>query len=396
MNKKNLIAALFLYLISAGVSYAFFSFISTPPKSLESSTPAAQDGGLAIDPSAPRDQVCPLNGAMYTQTEKDAWEQRRPLLVMIENHQEARPQSGLGSTDVVYETIAEGGITRFMAVFYCNAIAKDVLVAPVRSARTYFLDWASEYSNYPLYAHVGGANCSEDAATGACKSDKRVQALEQIEKYGWGGRTGNDMNQFSIGYPTFYRDYNRLDHEVATEHTMVSSTEKLWAFAQTRGWTNLSPEGDDWTDTFTPWKFADDANQADRGTVANVAFDFWDGFKQYDVRWEYDPATNSYKRYNGGEAHLDLNTNQQLTTKNAVIQFAKELGPVDELKHMLYETTGKGDALVFQNGQVVEASWTKPKRTSRTIFTDKKGQEIKFVRGRIWIEIVAPGTKINY
>lgn len=396
MNKKNLLAALFLYLISTGVSYAFFSFISTPPKGIDTPTPVTADGGLAIDPSAPRDQVCPINGAMYTQVEKDAWDQRRPLLVMIENHQEARPQSGLGSTDVVYEAIAEGGITRFMGVFYCNAVAKDVLVAPVRSARTYFLDWASEYSDHPLYAHVGGANCSQDAATGACKSDKRVQALEQIEKYGWGGRTGNDMNQFSIGYPTFYRDYNRLDHDVATEHTMVSSTEKLWAFAKTRGWTNLSPESDDWTDTFAPWKFQDDASQADHGTVANVTFDFWDGFKQYDVRWEYDSATNSYKRYNGGEPHLDLNTNQQLTTQNVVIQFTKELGPVDELKHMLYETTGKGTALIFQNGQVIESSWTKPKRTSRTIFTDKKGQEIKFVRGRIWIEVVAPDTKINY
>jgi hypothetical protein len=283
-----------------------------------------------------------------------------------------------------------------MGIFYCGVQAEDTLLAPVRSARTYFMDWASEYSNYPLYVHVGGANCSRDAGTGACKSDKRAQALEQIEGYGWGGRIGNDMNQFSIGFPTFYRDYNRLPHEVATEHAMVSSTQKLWELAKDRGWTNQSPKGEDWTDTFTPWKFKDDADDKSRGTIKNIAHDFWEGYKQYDVRWEYDPSQNVYKRFNGGEPHIDLNTNQQIDVKNVVIQFAKEIGPVDELKHMLYETSGKGQALIFQDGQVVEANWTKPKRTSRTVFTDKKGQEIEFVRGRIWISVVATNTKINY
>lgn len=394
MNKKNIITALFLYLISTGVSFAFFSFVSTPPEAIQSGTPETTDTGLTIDPAAPKTEVCPINGQKFTKIEKEAWDKRRPLLVMIENHEEARPQSGLSKADVVYEAIAEGGITRFMGVFYCDAMARDVVVAPVRSARTYFMDYASEYSEYPLYVHVGGANCSGEG--GACKTDKRVQALEQIEKYGWGGKTGNDMNQFSIGYPTFYRDYNRLDHDVATEHTMVSSTEKLWKFALGRGWSNLSPEGEDWTETFTSWKFKEDAEQKDRGSVANIAFDFWDGFKQYDVRWEYDAAANQYKRYNGGEAHIDLNTNQQITTKNVVILFAKEVGPVDDLKHMFYETTGKGTALIFQDGQVIEASWSKPKRTSRTVFANKKGQEIEFNTGKIWIEVVATDTTINH
>lgn len=395
MKYKNLIIALVLYLVSTGISYAVFAFIATPPQGIEPPAPVTEEGGLNIDPSLPKTEVCPLNGAKYTEIERQVWETRRPMAVMIENHEESRPQSGLSESDIVYEAIAEGGITRFMALFYCDAVAKDTLIAPVRSARTYFLDWASEYSDHPLYVHVGGANCSRDEATGGCVSDRRVQALEQIEQYGWGGRLGNDINQFSVGYPTFYRDYNRLDHSVATEHTMVSSTEKLWQLAEERGWTNVDSEGEeDWTETFTPWEFQDDAE--DKGSVTNIAFDFWEGFKQYDVRWEYDAAANQYKRFNGGEAHLDHNNDQQLTTKNVVIQFTDETGPVDELKHMLYDTTGKGTAIIFQNGEAVEATWTKPKRTSRTVFADKKGQEIEFVRGRIWIEIVSEDTEINY
>lgn len=399
MRAKSYITAVVLYLVSTGASYATFELIggSGNQEVIEVETPEVEDGGrLDVDPGEPRTETCPLNGDLFTKTEKEAWEVRRPLLVMIENHLESRPQSGLSAADVVYETIAEGGITRFMAVFYCEAQAKDVAVAPVRSARTYFLDWASEYGEYPLYAHVGGANCSMDPTTGACKTDRRAQALEQIQSYGWGGRNGNDMNQFSIGYPTYFRDYNRLGHSVATEHTMVSSTEKLWDLALDRGWTNLSPDEEDWMDSFEPWNFEDGAGDDDKGNIGLIAHDFWEGYKQYDAKWEYSAEDNVYRRFTGGEAHMDHNNGKQVEVKNVVIQFTKEIGPVDDLKHMLYETTGKGKALVFKNGDVEEVNWTKLTRTDRTVFTDRKGGEIEFVRGPIWVSVLNDGTTVSY
>ena len=63
---------------------------------------------------------------------------------------------------------------------------------------------------------------------------------------------------------------------------------------------------------------------------------------------------------------------------------------------MLYETIGKGEALIFQNGQVIEGRWSKANRTARTLFTNDKGKEIQFVRGRIWISIVSNDTKVSY
>lgn len=394
MKSRSLIAAIVLYLLSTGVSFAAFRFVNGSSGVIETpATPTTADGGLAIDPGEPKTQACPLNGQLFTQTEENAWVKRRPLTVMIENSLDARPQSGLGVADVVYEAIAEGGVTRFMGVFYCDAIDRDYLLAPIRSARTYFINWASEYGRYPLYVHVGGANCSADGS-GACQTDKRVQALEQIESYGWGGRTGNDMNQFSIGYPTFYRDANRVGRQVATEHTMVTSTEKLWELAESRGWTNLSPDGEDWTDYFEAWDFKDDTNKS--GSVTQISYDFWDGFKQFDALWQYDAETKRYLRSTGGEAHKDLNTNEQLAYRNIVVLFTKEEGPVDTLKHMYYETMGSGNALVFNNGEVTEATWKKASRTARTTFTDKKGQPVEFARGPIWISIVDNSTQVSY
>jgi hypothetical protein len=201
------IVSIVLYLVTAGISFSLFS--SKVPGVVTQNSGGEAGGLPAIanqideDPALPRTEACPLNGSLKTQQAKDAWSKRRPLAVMIENHEESRPQSGLSSADVVYEAVAEGGITRFMAVFLCPF--NDIQVGPVRSARTYFLDWVSEYNS--LYAHVGGANTPGPA-----------NALGQIIDY-----KILDLNQFGIGFPTFWRDYQRLGHPVATEHTMYSS-----------------------------------------------------------------------------------------------------------------------------------------------------------------------------
>ncbi len=181
---------------------------------------------VTFDGNAERTESCPLNGVKYSKKQRQWWEEHRPLGVMIENHQEARPQSGISFADVTYEAVAEGGITRTMNVFYCQ---DGGIVGPVRSARTYFLDYISEYGDHPLYVHVGGANTSGPA-----------NALGQIDDYGWSSY--NDINQFSVGFPTFKRDESRLGHEVATEHTMYSTTSKLWAVGKSRGLTDKNKE----------------------------------------------------------------------------------------------------------------------------------------------------------
>ena len=372
-----IILGIVLYGASTSLSYSLFSNFSPIPSSKEDliSTLPTPTNAFVEDPNEPKTESCPLNGNKHTKKAKEFWEKRRPLAVMIENHVEARPQSGLSSADVIYEAVAEGGITRFMAVYYCNL--SDVQVGPVRSARTYYLDWNEEYK--ASYAHVGGANTPGPA-----------DALGQIIKYGV-----KDLNQFSIGFPVFWRDYQRLGHSVATEHTMYSTTQKLWEVAAKRGFLATDSAGIRWDKNFVPWKFKEDQGGS---ATTKITVNFWESQPGYQVEWDYETTTNSYKRKNG-EPHTDLNNKQQLDAKVIVVQFERESNANDDYPgnvHLLYGTIGSGKALIFQDGKVVEGKWIKASRTARTKYVDGTGREVEFNRGQIWIQTVPEGSKVSY
>lgn len=390
MNKRNItIISLALLAYIAATIGAFFLFsetqvgrklvVSQSPLTQTSSTAPGthQDanGTMIFDQSAPKTESCPINGALYSSDQKTWWQQHEPMGVMIENHTEARPQSGLSYADVVYEAVAEGGITRFLGIFYCQDAPQ---IGPVRSARVYFINFLSEYGPFPLYTHVGGANEGGPA-----------DALGEIAGLGWDGY--NDLNQFSIGFPTFWRDYNRLGHTVATEHTMYSTTGKLWAYAkQNRNITSNTKDGA-WDKTFTPYGFKDDTDLSARPISQTVHLEFWSSDSDYFVDWIYDPKANVYKRNNGGVPHLDKDTNKQLSTKNLVVFHMEESHANDGYEnnvHLLYKNIGSGDADVFIDGKQIKATWRKDSRTARTLLYDSSKNPIKFDRGTIWFSVL--------
>ncbi|OGE37204.1 hypothetical protein A3B45_05295 [Candidatus Daviesbacteria bacterium RIFCSPLOWO2_01_FULL_39_12] len=373
----SIIVGVVFYSTSTSLSYSVFSRFTpaiSPKEEATTTLPQAQDEPEE-DPNEPKTESCPLNGSAHTKKAKEVWETRRPLAVMVENHTEARPQSGLSTADIIYEAVAEGGITRFMAIYYCRP--RDVQVGPVRSARTYYLDWLSEYD--ALYAHVGGANTPGPA-----------DALGQIIRY-----KIKDLNQFSIGFPVFWRDYQRLGHPVATEHTMYSTTAKLWGVGEKRGWGAKDQNDEAWDENFIPWKFKDDQGE---GTINKITVNFWGNQPAYQVQWEYNPSNNTYKRSNG-EPHLDLNNKQQLEGKVVIVQFQRESNANDGYPgnvHLLYGTIGTGKALVFQDGNVIEGKWVKQSRVGRTKFVDSKSKEIELNKGQIWIQTVPEGSEVKY
>ncbi len=384
INKKIALILVFVaFLLSGAVSYSFFKDGGVTILSPLSNYRPPASNGTTISPEEPKTEECPINGEMLTKTQKANWEKRRPLGIMVENHKEARPQSGLSSADVIYEAVAEGGITRFMAVFYCKDAA---YVGPVRSARMYFINLLEAYGNYPLYAHVGGANTPGPA-----------DALGYIKEIGWSSY--NDLNQFSVPFPYFWRDYERLPNR-ATEHTVYSSTSKLWQYAkEKRELTEKDEDGVSWDEEYTPWKFQDDAKIESRGAVSKIDFGFWDSFAtDFGVVWAYDKATNSYKRSNGGSPHLDKNNGKPIVSKNIIVVFAKESPANDgyEGGHLLYKTIGSGDALIFQNGKAIKGEWERVDEVSQFKFTDEDGEEISMVRGQIFMEILPIGNKVTY
>lgn len=383
MDKRIVIIfAFIIYGLSGFASYKYFS-AQTLKETAKKAVPSTIEGSF-ID-SGPRTEECPLNGELYSKEQKTRWESRRPLGIMVQNNIEARPQSGLSSADIVHEVVAEGGITRFLTLFYCE---EPKIVGSVRSARMYYIKLLQGFGDKPLYGHVGGANTPGPA-----------DALGEIQDLGWYGL--NDLDQFAVPFPNYWRDYDRLPNR-ATEHTVYTDTQKLWAFAKkNRDLTDVDEDGVKWNKTWEPYTFAEEAKETARGAIGKISFGFWDNSLggDYTVDWNYDKVSNTYLRVNGGEKHIDFNTKKQLSTKNVLIAFADESVANDGYEHgehLLYDIVGTGDALIFQNGEAVEGTWKKPTEEDMLRFYGKDGTEIAIVRGKIWIEVLPTGNDVDY
>lgn len=378
MNQKiAIVVGVVLYIVSAIGSYAFFSQGAsggdyTPPT----------DQAAATSEDGPKTEACPLNGKLYTKAQREKWEGRRPLGIMVENHLDSRPQSGINSADIVYEIVAEGGITRFLTIFYCD---NPEIVGPVRSARIYFIRLIQGYGNHPLYAHVGGANTPGPA-----------DALGELRELGWAGY--NNLNQFSVPFPNYWKDDDRLP-DVATEHTMYTNTVRLWDYAaENFELTNVDEDGVPWDEDFTYWALKDEPGES--GDVTTIQFAHWGQFAgDYSIQWDYDPEQQTYLRTNGGSPHLDKNTEEQIQAANVLIAYSDESPANDGYEggtHLLYDLTSGGDALIFQEGNAIEGSWEKPEFESRMIFYDADGNEIEIVPGKVWVHVLPLEADVNY
>ncbi|HEY3375689.1 MAG TPA: DUF3048 domain-containing protein [Candidatus Aquicultor sp.] len=277
--------------------------------------------------------------------------QRRPLAVMIENHPDARPQSGLIKACTVYETVAEGGVTRFMAIFLHNDIPA---VGPVRSAREYFVDLAKQYD--AIYSHCGGP-----ATIYTVLKNLAIADLDEM--------ANGDA-------------YWRLKTRRAP-HNLYSSTKNLWAKAVAKGYSSQV--------FFQKPNFKDDASLSERPAVASIDINF--SRPDFAVHYEYDRQTNTYKRFMAGKAHMDGVYELQIAPKNVVVQF-NPIGPIanDPKGRMKVSLAGMGKATVFQDGQVIQATWQRPALADLTRYYDQSGTEIRFNSGQTWIEIVDPST----
>lgn len=284
------------------------------------------------------------------------WQDRRPLAVMVNNHVDARPQSGLIYADIVFEIVAEGGITRLMP-FYLSEIPEKI--GPVRSTREYYLVLVKELGDAMLM-HIGWS----------------PQALEAIETW--------PVRSLGRGGAPFWRDNPR---NVATEHTAYIDGNVMYETSEALGW-----EG---TRDFQVWKFKDDLSlYNDHPSVSNIAIDFW--YRgDYSAAFQYDAGDNSYLRFMGYDEndvaipHKDQETEEQIKVKNLIVQFVTEEAiPGDDKNRLNYELAGTGTGIVFLDGKAIDVTWNKQDRDGRTIYYDLDGQEIQFNRGKFWVSVV--------
>ena len=285
---------------------------------------------------------------------------RHPLAVMVENQVDARPQSGLDKADLIYEAIAEGGITRFMGLFQTQQADK---VGPVRSIRTYYVDWAHGYNAY--LAHVGG----------------NIDALDKIN-----AEKSFNLDQFAYS-SSYWREYAA---GLASEHTMYASTTKLWEQAKKNGFSEAN--------NFTVYKFKDatDAEKAAYPASQKISVNFGTS-ATYNAAFTYDNVTNSYKRSQGGVAHVDKVTKAQITPKNVIVMTVARALTKTRINETGYNmtTTGSGKAQIFIDGKAITGTWKKNSAAEREIFYDSTGAEVVFNRGQFWICVIPPESTVT-
>lgn len=271
--------------------------------------------------------------------------------VMIENSLDARPQSGLSQAGVVFEAIAEGGITRFLALFQDTAPDN---VGPIRSARPYYLQWVLGFD--AGYAHVGGS----------------PEALTDIKN--WNVR---DLDQFYNS-----ASYHRVSSRVAP-HNVYTAIATLNQLEASKGYTSS---------TFTSFPRKAEA-PAKIPTAANINLAV--SGPLYNVLYQYDVTTNSYFRSEGGAPHIDANTGNQLKPK-VVIALIIPFSIDSDGQHSVYNTIGSGPVYIFQDGIVTTGQWAKSSNGSQFIFTDDNGVIIKLNPGQTWLTAIANTTGVTF
>jgi len=281
---------------------------------------------------------------------------QRPVTgVMIENTTFARPQSGLGQAGVVFEAIAEGGVTRFLALFQDTAPSN---IGPVRSARPYYIQWAMGFD--AAYAHVGG---SQDG-------------LADIKA--WGVK---DLDEFANAGA-----YHRISSRAAP-HNMYTSIAALNQLETSKGYT---------TSNFTGFPRKPEApSKTPNARSINLTL----SGPVYNAHYDYNAATNSYNRSEGGAPHIDANTNQQISPKVVVAMVVPMTrGALDSsgAYYSNYASVGSGAVYVFQDGLVTTGQWSKPSNTAQITLTDASGQPLKLNPGQTWITAVIANNDVSY
>ena len=353
LTKAQLLAiavTLVLLLGAGGAVYAWWSFNHRPKPVTVVRTPTPTP--VPTPTPTPVKKASPLTGVLV-----DPATAAQPVFsVIIENHPDARPQSGLSQAGVVYEANAEGGITRFQA-FFLDSLPK--VLGPVRSLRTYYVDWALEFGA-PV-AHAGG----------------NVDALDLIAPLGL-----KSLNGLNIGAPYFYRTTDKY-----APHNFYTGSDLIRQLLDARGWNGPA--------TFTP-----SPRQADTPTATpahpNIHINF--SYNGYQVDYAYDATANDYARSLAGAPHIDANTGQQIHVKNVVVEYMPTSYGFTRISEdtVIMQTVGQGKAVVFRDGQAIEGTWKKDSHTARTQLLDAAGKDIPLDAGNTWYSIVPVGNTVSY
>ena len=302
-----------------------------------------------VPPPEPVPFRCPLDG---TAVEEEVLG-RRAVAISVDNHPHARPQTGLSEACLVYELPVEGGHTRYLAIFLHGL---PETVGPVRSARHYFLDYASGHEAVLVHAGASPAASRE-------LGEMKFPSL-------------NDMK----GDPVFWRSQDRN-----MPHNLYSGMMKIRDVLQSRGMEGV-------TASMYPFQ----VGEAPPGTPAGSLSIQYPG-EGPRVEYTYDSAGLYYRRSVNGRIDTDLAGDEPILARNVVVQFVKAwIIPGDPEGRMDMESWGEGRILAFSEGSVREGKWRREDRFAPLVFLDDAGEGLVMVPGQTWVEVVHDKAVVKY
>ncbi|USG66439.1 DUF3048 domain-containing protein [Brevibacillus ruminantium] len=277
---------------------------------------------------------------------------QRPIMVMINNAPQARPQSGVNKADLVYEVLAEMEMTRFLAVFHSQ---KPEVIGPVRSIRPYFIQLGVGLD--AMLIHAGG---SPDALRTLSRSD--YSHLDEIPngRYFW-------REKFRQAPHNLYTKPELIEQAMVDKGIRMTGELPYFPF------------------------FPSDAEITEGEPATKIDLVFHQLNKAGFV---YDPEKKKYMRYTAGKPHLDLTTNEQLSTTNLLV-IATKHRVLDNEGRKEVDVVGPGDGYLFQQGKAKKIKWKRSNGVIRAYEDASLSKEVPLLRGNTWVSIVPNAPAIT-
>ncbi len=289
---------------------------------------------------------------------------RRPIAVMIPNNKPALPHYGVSQASIIYEATVEGRITRLMPIFEDFDDLNHI--GPVRSSRDYYIYAALSFD--AIYCNWGQA----DLYVGDLINSDRVDNIS------------NTISGIDDPSPKAFDRITRSGY--ATEFTGYLFIDGLKQEVDDHGyrWNYAA-------DHVPPMAFAAENARAEYADEEDAVMIYpggkssnKGGYGQYNPYFEYNDEDYLYYRYQDGKAMIDEMNNEHYAVSNVIFQYCH--GEVRDAKdYLAFRVHGEGDALIFTNGKVIEATWERPTDNDPTKYYDTDGNEIVFNQGKTWI-----------
>ena len=358
MKKLNVLCALLCLVLLLGL---LTGCGEKEPVNLDGpEAPVSQEPEPAPEPEPEPEPIRnPLTGVIL---EEDLSAQR-PYAVMLNNISVALPQYGVSQADIIYEVVAEGGVTRMLGVF--QDVREVGSIGSIRSARPYYLDLAQGHD--AVFVHAGGS----------------PQAYSNLKSTGYDHVDGVNGNTPSL----FFRDKDRI-RTAGYEHSMFTTGQLLTDICGKLDSIRHTHK-DGWT---YPQTFADDATPA--GEDAPLVRAYFPGNKK--TSFEYDTETKLYKVYEYGSAYVDGSDGKQVGVTNVLCLFT-DVSQIrgDDKGRMAVRTTGTGEGVFICGGKAANITWERPTVTDPFAYKLKDGTPLTLGVGHSYVCILGEGSKVT-